>query len=504
MEFAAGATPRDSTPDVAPGPARVLFVDLDGTILKTDLLWESFFAALKSDPRLLFQVPSWLFKGRAQLKSELAARGPVDVRGLPYREEVLEFLKLERATGCRVVLATAAARTIAAEVAAELQLFDDVLATEGAVNLKGPAKLAAIQCYCTANGYESFGYLGDGPADIPIWQNADRAYSVSPSKRLRKSLAASHPRAEFMHQPTRLWKDALRLLRPKQWAKNLLIFVPLLMSHQILNSAKLGAACLAFVAFSLCASGIYVLNDLMDMAADRGHPTKRRRPFAAGDVPVQHGIPLSAGLIAAGFAVAAFLPAAFVFVLILYLLATCAYTYWAKGVVALDVVLLAGFYAIRVIGGGVATGVEVSQWLIAFSMFLFLSLAFAKRCSELLNLQSAGRSEAKGRAYRVDDLGLIQNLGPTSGYLSVLVLALYVNSGMMEQVYANPWPLWAICPLLLYWISRLWFLAARGELSEDPVAFALTDRVSLGVGVATMLLLAAATFIPKDFSLFGS
>ena len=386
--------------NLSPAQDRVLFVDLDGTIIKTDLLWESFFVTMKTDPLRLLKLPFWLTQGRAVLKERLCAAGMLDVQHLPYRNDVLELLAERRSDGWRIVLATAAARSVAEEIATELQVFDDVLATEGEQNLKGAAKLAAIKRYCEANEFKSFAYVGDSHADLAIWKEAEHVYAAAPSTGLSASIRRLEKPVSNLGDRSSVAWAALRALRPKQWVKNLLLFVPLIMAHEILDWPKVWMAILAFVAFSLCASSIYVLNDLMDLSADRHHPISRHRPFAAGTVPLWIGLPLSAGLTAAGLAVAAMLPLPFFAGLLVYLAATSFYTWHAKNVLAADVILLAGLYAIRVIAGGLATGVPVSQWLIAFSMFVFLSLAFAKRNSELVRLRADGRSKANGRAIK--------------------------------------------------------------------------------------------------------
>jgi len=289
------------------------------------------------------------------------------------------------------------------------------------------------------------------------------------------------------------WQAVLAVLRPVQWVKNVLVFVPLLTSHNVFHLPLVLAALRAFVCFSLCASAAYVLNDLADIHSDRRHPVKQNRPFASGDLSVRWGLWLAVGLLVPAFALTLLtLPVGFSGALGVYFATTCLYSFRAKRIAMLDVLLLAGLYTIRVIAGGLATGIVVSEWLMAFSMFLFVSLAFAKRYAELERLLREGEAGASGRGYCVGDIGLIESMGPASGYIAVLVLALYVNGEQMKLLYRSPWPLWLICPVLMYWISRLWFKAKRGELNEDPIVFALRDRVSLALGVAILGLFIAA------------
>jgi 4-hydroxybenzoate polyprenyltransferase len=289
-----------------------------------------------------------------------------------------------------------------------------------------------------------------------------------------------------------------RALRPIQWVKNVLLFVPLLLAHQVGNIDRLLACCLAFAAFSACASAVYVLNDLLDIESDRHHPTKHKRPFASGALPIYYGPILVVGCVAFGVTLSlATLPAEFAAYLGLYLVVNCLYSFWLKQKLVLDVLMLAGMYVLRIIIGGVAADLVVSEWLMALSMFLFTSLAFAKRHAELARLSEEDQQSARGRGYRVEDLGLIETVGPTSGYLAVLVLALYINSenATMKQLYTHPRALWLICPLLMYWVTRFWFIVKRRELNEDPVLFAVRDRV----GIVIAIVIAALAIMASRF-----
>ena len=292
-----------------------------------------------------------------------------------------------------------------------------------------------------------------------------------------------------------MWRAALKAMRPQQWVKNLLIFAPLVLGHHLQDFDKVVACVLAFIAFSACASAVYVLNDLMDIEADRHDPKKRQRPFASGEFPILYGPVLAAGLLL--FAVVlslAALPLEFLGMLGIYVLVNLLYSFWLKRKFVLDVMLLAGMYALRVLVGGVAAEIEVSEWLLAFSIFLFTSLAFAKRHAELArHAEEQAGERLRGRGYGVGDLSIIESIGPTAGYMAVLVLALYINSPEMKVLYTRPWALWMICPLMLYWVTRIWFIVKRGELDEDPVVFALRDKVSLGIGLLVLLLSAIAT-----------
>jgi len=394
---------------------------------------------------------------------------------LPYREEFVRFLREEHARGRRIVLATASNHLLADCVAAHLGLFAEVIASDHQHNLRGRAKAARL---VERFGQHGFDYAGNSRPDLPVWREARHCLVVG---RPRPDLSD----ATVFPAETRTVYHLLRVLRPHQWTKNLIIFVPLLTAHRLDTPALLRSAALAFAAFSLCASALYVLNDLFDLDADRRHAGKQNRPFASGALPIPVGFILVPVLLAGAAALAATLPARFALVLGAYLGLTTAYSLWIKRLTLLDVFLLAGLYTIRLVAGHEATGVPYSAWLLVFSMFIFLSLALVKRFQELHTYNS----HAPGRGYTPGDLELIASLGTSSGYLSVLVLALYVNSDQVRTLYHHPLRLLLICPLFLFWISRVWLLAHRGQFHDDPVQFALCDRMSYLVGLLTLLII---------------
>lgn len=465
----------DSTAPRDPAP---LCVDLDGTLLRSDLLLESTLALLARRPWLAFALPWWLLRGKAHLKQAIARRASVDPATLPYDPRVLEALEAAGREGRRRVLCTASDRALAAPVAAHLGCFEEVLASDGTTNLGGRAKARAL---VERFGERGFDYAGNAPVDLAVWARARRALVVNAGRGLaRRAAGACEVEAHWPAEAAgpSAWFRALRL---HQWLKNLLVFVPLLASHRVLEPSALLAAGLAFVAFGLCASGVYLLNDLLDLEADRQHPRKRLRPFAAGRLPLLHGIALAPALALAGLALAWWVSPPFAAVLASYYALTLAYSLRLKRAPMLDVLVLAALYTVRIIGGAVAIASALSFWLLAFSMFIFLSLAMLKRYTELAAMAGDGRTRAAGRGYTTDDLPLVQSLGGAAGYLAVLVLALYINSPESQVLYARPEVLWLLCPLLLFWIGRSWLVAHRGGMHDDPVVFAATDRVSQGV-----------------------
>lgn len=465
-----------------------LYVDLDGTLTRTDLLWESFVRLLFAQPLTALRVPLWLAGGKARLKREIADRVRLKAELLPYNDAVLDYVRAQRAAGRRIVLATASDMRYAQAVATHLELFDAVLASDGERNLSGSRKLAAIQ----ADAQGAFVYAGNDHVDVPIWDQAAAGVTVeAPASAVAQLRSAGRLEADF---PARhgAARPLLKALRPQQWLKNLLVFLPLLPLAASASTAWVVACLLAFLAFSLCASAVYVLNDLSDLDADRQHPRKRERPFAAGRLGIARGLGLVPLLLLSAFAIAAAVSLTFTLVLAVYLLMTTAYTFVLKRYAMVDVLTLAGLYTLRVLGGAAAIAVRPSFWILAFSMFIFLSLALAKRSAELDTMRRLSRTGAAGRGYRVEDLDIVRPMGVAAGYLAALVMALYLNTDEMMRRYQHPELLWGVCPLILLWVSRIWLKAGRSEMHDDPLVFALRDRFSRWVVAAAAVVVLAA------------
>jgi 4-hydroxybenzoate polyprenyltransferase len=470
-----------------------LCTDLDGTILIGDTFWESFLTLVGVHPWYVFLIPYWLLRGKAALKHEISRRVRLNVATLPVREELIQFLRQEKQGGRKIILATGADSKIANAVAEYFGFFEAVLASDGITNLTGEKKKEAIQEIVRG---KNFDYIGNGTDDIPIWKAASTAILVGPSPRLLKSVKKTSAVGGVVKSYENYWGSLWRSLRPEHWIKNFLVFVPIVMAHELHDATRLMRVLIVFVSFSLCASGVYLLNDLFDLEADRLHPKKKLRPLPSGKLPVQVGLISAPLLMLAGFLVAAQLPAKFVLVTVfLYTATTTLYSTYVKRIPILDVLLLTALYLMRILGGGIAADVHVSPWLIAFSMFLLLSLAFSKRQAELIDQTITGGTQARAskRGYREQDTGILQQFGVTSGYLSVLVLALYVNGTDVTRLYRHPQVIWLACPMLLFWISRVWFLASRGKLSEDPVVFAARDPISYLLGALLLLILFVAS-----------
>lgn len=460
--------------------SKPLVVDLDGTLIRSDILVESGFAYLKSAPHRFYEPLLWLAHGgKPTLKARLANATDLDVTILPYDEAVLEWLRAERAAGRTLVLATASHERYAQAIAAHLGLFDKTFATDDHVNLSARNKRDRL---VAEYGEKGFDYAGNSHDDVIVWQAAERAYVVNPHRGVERAackignverVIASRP------APFKTWSKSLRL---HQWLKNLLIFVPLLAGHLLDSPEQVLAALLAFLTFGLCASSVYLLNDLLDLEDDRHHPVKRKRPFASGALPLVWGGAMFPMLLVAAFLMAwLFLPWRFAAVLLGYYGLTLAYSAFLKRRVMVDVVVLATLYTIRIIAGAAAVGAHLTFWLLAFSMFIFLSLALVKRYAELHATKARGLLKTRGRGYEASDLPLISSLGSAAGYLAVLVLALYIQDAKTASLYRHPQAIWLACPLLLYWISRTWIIAHRGQMHDDPIVFAIRDRVSLAI-----------------------
>ncbi len=451
-----------------------LCVDLDGTLIRSDLLIESALALIAHRPLMIFAMFTWLLRGKAHLKREIARRVVLDSSALPYNEPLIAWLREQR-NSRSIVLCTASDGALAEGVATHVGVFDDVLASDGHQNLAGANKGAAL---VARFGERGFDYVGNAAVDLLVWKHARSAIVVESGSMLSRAAEKHTPveRRFVTQRPgVRTWMKALRV---HQWIKNVLVFLPLLAAHRVFDVDAVVRSLLAFVCFGLCASSVYLTNDLLDLPADRLHHRKRHRPFAAGTLPLMAGPVIAVALLVAGFGLAWFVSPAFIAALGAYYVLTSAYSIHLKRIMMLDVVVLAMLYTIRILAGTAAILSKPSFWLLAFSMFIFLSLAMVKRYTELLTLQRSGKVKASGRGYDVDDIPLIQSLGGSSGYLAVLVLALYVDSTASESLYHHPHRLWMLCPLLLYWISRTWAIAHRGVMHDDPVVFAVMDKVS--------------------------
>ncbi|WP_429354222.1 UbiA family prenyltransferase [Paraburkholderia sp. 32] len=403
---------------------------------------------------------------------------------------LIDFLKRERSSGRDLYLCTAGDQRFAEQIASHFGFFKGVMASNELRNLSGASKAGAL----TAEfGVQGFDYCGDSRADVPVWKQARKAIVVGGKIIQAAASKVNHATVVFDSKRPLLWL-VIKEMRVYQWVKNLLIFVPLLASHRFANVEALSADAIAFVSFSFCASSVYLLNDMLDLDADRRHSRKRERPFASGELPLAAGIFLMFVLMLASAALAVLLPVAFQLVLVGYVAMTLAYSFRLKRVMLVDVFVLAALYTTRIVAGGAAVDVVLSDWLIMFSVMIFLSLALVKRYTELDKMQREGKGSAAGRGYLTADMNILRSFGSASGYVAVLVLALYMKSTDVTVLYSHPHRLWILFCLLLYWISRVWMVAFRGEMHDDPIAYAIKNRSSL----LTIVLCVVAVLIQSS------
>ncbi|MER2512180.1 MAG: UbiA family prenyltransferase [Nitrosomonas ureae] len=451
-----------------------LVVDLDGTLTPTDTLVESVIKLVKQSPLNLLRLPAWLVAGRAGFKDAIAEHISISPEHLPYCEPLLDYLREEKAKGRQIVLGTAAHKSIANRVSTHLGLFDKVLATGANDNLKGAAKLHAIQQIVG----DAFVYAGDSRADLPIWKAARAAILVGVAPNTAAMVRREVPiEREFPKERggLRIW---LRALRAHQWLKNLLLFVPTLTAFSFLDAEKLTTMVVAFVAFSCAASATYIVNDLWDLENDRTHPRKCLRPFANAKLPIIDGLVVAGAALALALVMAFAVSKSFLLMLILYLVLTSAYSWVLKEYVLIDVLTLSLLYTLRILAGSVAIEVTTSFWLLAFSVFVFLSLALVKRCAELVSLEQSGVQVTKGRDYRVTDLVVLWPLGVGAALSAVVVFGLFISAPETQERYATPHLLWLVAIGLTYWLARLWVKTSRGEMHDDPVVYAIKDHAS--------------------------
>lgn len=469
----------------------ILCVDLDGTLIHSDMLHETTISLIQVSPLSLFKLPLWLLHGKANLKMMVAEKSHFDPSKLPYNIELIEWLRQQKNIGRSLVLCTASDISIAESIAQHLGIFDDVIASDGKNNVAGENKATIL---VERFGKHQFDYVGNSSADIPVWENASKGVVVNAPKRVLQDAEACVEIECVFNQATKnnlySWAKAFRL---HQWMKNVLLFIPVLASHQVLSGFTINSLVLAFLSFSLCASSVYLANDLLDLESDRSHPRKFKRPFASGDLQLWKGALVSPILLTISFALSAYVNPNFALWLGIYFVLTCWYSLRLKQLVLVDCLTLAILYTLRIVAGSAAIGMPLSFWLLAFSVFLFLSLAFVKRFAELQVQLMHGKHTAMGRGYLTDDAPLIQTLGVSSGFMASLVLAFYLNSQKVVELYSSPEWIWGCVPVLIFWVSWIWLQAHRGQMHDDPLVFAVKDKTSLvsGVFFSVFLILGA-------------
>ncbi len=476
--------------------ARPLVVDLDGTLLRSDLLVESIFALIGHNPLVIFPILRATFAGKVALKTFVASRADIDCFTLPYRNTVLELIEDARCQGRPVILATAAHSSFAQAIADHVGLFDQVFSTSGC-NLSGKNKADLL---CKEFGKNGFDYIGNSRDDLPVWDVAASRLGVGGSL-LTKFASRAHDVHWIESGPSILdkAKHFARMIRVHQWAKNLLVFVPLITSHHF-DVMSLASCAIAFLCFCAAASSFYIVNDLLDINADRLHARKKSRPFAAGDVGIGTGLVTSLGLLVFALTLSLVLSPWLFASIGAYLVLTASYSFYLKRKLLLDVIALALLYGIRIFGGAAALGVVVSHWLLGFSFFVFTFLATIKRYAELVTAIDNGRNALVKRNYRSSDAVVVCALAASFAMNSIMLLALYISSEEVARAYQNPWALWGACPLFVYLFGRMLFLTQRREMHDDPIVFVAKDGVSrLAVAVIVLIVLCASASIQSPW-----
>lgn len=464
-----------------------LCVDLDGTLILTDSLWESTLRLISKSPFKLFLLPFWLLLGKAGFKHKISQNVKLDPTSVPYNAALLKYLTKQRLLNRRLVLVTAASEKIANAIAQHLNIFDEIYASDKMHNLSGRKKAARL---VEKFGEKGFVYAGNASIDLNVWQHAAAAVVVNGSDALtEKARQLTSIEKIIPNEHPLSLRIILKAIRIHQWSKNLLIFAALVLAHNWFNTEAIQSAVYAFFSFSFAASAVYLLNDLIDLEADRTHSSKKFRPLAAGIMPVQWGIFLIPVLLLLSFVLATQVSTAFIQILCVYLVLTTAYSLALKAIALIDVITLTSLYTIRIIAGAIAISVPLSYWLLAFSMFIFLSLALIKRYAELKNLAQHSETKTMSRGYTVHDLQPVSLFGISSGYMSIMVLVLYIDDLRAGSQYAQPDWLWFVAVAILYWVSHMWLLAFRGQMNEDPILFSIHDRPSYIVSLFVVLSL---------------
>jgi len=467
-----------------------LCVDLDGTLVRTDFLLETAIVAIRNHWPIIFQLPFWFLTGKARAKSKLAKFGTCNLETIPWNEEFINYLKKEHEKGRRIVLATASDRSIAESVALPLGIFEEVISSDGITNIKGEAKAKVLVDRYSEHGFD---YAGNDNSDLPVWKRARTALIVNARSNVSKSVAKLvHVEHEFgRRRPVIL--GLIKGCRIYQWIKNILVFIPMVVAHRLFEKSALFPSLLTFAGFCAAASGIYLINDLMDLEADRLHPRKRYRPFASGELPLQYGV-VGLFLITIAITIGLVVSRGILSIILLYITLSLVYSNFIKTKPLADVFCLAALYLLRVIAGGFASGSHASVWLLNFSGFLFLSLGFLKRYAEYPQSDFESTSKNVRRGYKNFDSLLIIIMGVSSSFLSSMVLGLYVNSAQAQYIYQTPFLLWGFVPLVLYWQCRMWLATIRGNMHDDPILYAAKDRISYLIVALLILIYIAASF----------
>lgn len=477
-----------------PGELLPIVVDLDGTFVLTDTLIETLFNLFKSDPKTLFLAPFWLLLGKAGFKEKVAAHSGTLKSNYPINQPLLKWLLQKKSEGHQIALATAANKRVAEEVCHQYKdLFSFSISSDRSTNLSGRYKLAALKGH-----FPKFVYVGNAKPDLAVWQGAEAAVIVGNSKLRRAASKLTKVIQTFPPQMS-LFEAIIKSIRPHQWAKNLLLFLPLFLAHKIADVGHIPDLMIGFLSFSLIASAVYLINDLSDLEVDRNHPDKKNRPIPAGHLPLPLALALTAGLITIGLLLAAIHSLTLVTLLIAYFFISNCYSFSFKKHAILDCFTLAFLYTFRIFVGSVLSGILLSYWFLSFSLFFFLSLAFAKRVTELRMLLQNRCGKITARGYHLDDLALLRSLGITTGVGSIVIYSLYIHHPGVVILYKSSILLLGVAMALLYWIARVWLIVERNEMHSDPVVFAIKDKTSYVTLLICLAFIILAKYVDFGF-----
>lgn len=455
-----------------------LCVDLDGTLIYSDTLAELFLRMIKKRPCYLIFLPFWLLRGRAFLKIKMEEICGKYVKHIPFNDSFLKYLNSKKAEGHKLYLATACPKNLAKKLVESLNLFEEVWGSSSEINLKSAKKAELL---LEKFGENNFIYAGNDAPDLEVWRHAQSLVLVNVKKSLERKAAMENPTKNILvfSEKKSAFKAFFRATRIHQWAKNILIFVPLFLSHSYFKIDKIGEALLAFLAFGLCASASYIFNDIMDVENDRLHASKRRRPIAAGHFSIASALIIAFSFMAISVLISAVLSVNTLLVLLLYTALTLSYSFYFKRIVLLDIIILSSLYMIRIYYGSTAISVATSFWLMSFSIFIFFSLGFMKRYIELQKMENTNE-KIKGRGYVYSDAQIIAPVGIASGILSLVFYVIYVDK-VAFQLYERPSFLMFGAIIFLYFIVKTWIMAARKLVHDDPIVYAIKTKENYAI-----------------------
>ena len=468
-----------------------IIVDLDGTLLKTDMLCEAVVAKISKNFKETINILKvLLLNNRLEFKNYAFKDNTIDINTLPFNQEVISKVKKLKKSGNKIYLVTASPTNIAIKINEALKIFDNVYGSTDEVNLKGEEKKKLLN---KLFGKKNYHYFGNSKEDLHVWKDSGYAYLVNVSFKIKNKVNDIRIPFESIETKKSKFEIFKSVIRIKQWIKNILIFVPLI-AAQAFTLENYIQCLYAFVSFSMIASGVYIFNDLLDIRVDRHHEIKKNRVFASGEMQLETGFVIGVLLWIIGFILTSAINTSFLWALVVYSILTSLYSIKLKKIPIIDLCTLSILYTLRIWSGSVANEIQLSVWLLALSIFLFYSLACVKRLGELSNNKLTGRLTIKDRGYDIKDIPIVQSMAVSTGNAATIVFALYLNSTEIVKYYSYPPALWVIWLVLLYWVNYIIFMANRGKINEDPVIFAIKNKISIICGFLIIIFMIIGIF----------